>query len=363
MLVCERVGVKRFIIETPRSRRDQVLESLGEFGAGHDVMLVESFGALLANPNGIEPGARCLAINGNIVLSKSQLNKIVSLHGANPDCVLRFPSTDSDHGGEIAAGPFAQLVSAPEQPTAHVDPGFSLLPFALNGRPEDRDEAELRLARSLKEETEQKDAWLAKLLDRNLSWRISYRLARTAISPNQVTIVNTLLGLACGWMFSIPDYWWRLAAAVLFVVSITIDGIDGELARLQMSETEFGGRLDLVTDNIVHVAIFLGIYVGCYREAGDARLFYLAVLFLLGFGATVIVVHRALSVSGEHTEQWLRRVEQMSGRDFAYLLLLFALFNRLEYFAWGTAIGVWIFAAVLATLTWWRQRTVSVSAT
>ena len=69
-------------------------------------------------------------------------------------------------------------------------------------------------------------------------------------------------------MFASPSYWIRLLGALLFLFSITVDGVDGELARLTMSETKFGGNLDLITDNIVHVAIFAGIFWGCYRMSG-----------------------------------------------------------------------------------------------
>ncbi len=132
------------------------------------------------------------------------------------------------------------------------------LPFALNGRVEDRDEAEERLARSLKDETAHTDAPLARYIDRNLSWRISKRLARTSVSPNQVTLANTVVGLTSAWMFTSPSYWMRLLGSLLFLFSITVDGVDGELARLTMSETKFGGMLDVATDNIVHVCDFRG---------------------------------------------------------------------------------------------------------
>lgn len=355
MLTCERAGVKRFIIEIPAGRRDEVVESLGEFRAGHDVVLIESFQGLLAHPNGVDASTPCVAIRGNVVVSKSQLNRILARQEANPGGVQRIASADNDRGGEVAAGPLGQVLTGSGAAAGNYDGDFAILPFALNGRPEDREEAELRLARTLKQETASKDAWLARVLDRHLSWRISYRLARTAITPNQVTIVNTMLGLGCAWMFSIPNYWVRLIAAALFVFSITLDGVDGELARLQMSETEFGGRLDMITDNIVHVALFFGIYVGCYRASHNGAYFYLLPIFMGGFALCALTVYQAFRISGQDAERWMARVDQLSGRDFAYLLLIFAVFNRIEYFAWGTAFGTWVFAFVLATLTWRRR--------
>ena len=169
-------------------------------------------------------------------------------------------------------------------PNTVTTPAPSLLPFALNGRPEDREEAELRLARSIREDSAHKDAPMARWVDRRVSWRISYWLAaHTRVTPNMVTVANTIFGLSCAWMFSIPNYWVRLFAAIFFLISITLDGVDGELARLKMVESDFGGTLDVVTDNIVHAAVFVGLLVGCYRVEHSHAYLYLIPILLGGF--------------------------------------------------------------------------------
>src|SRR5580700_12071836 len=75
----------------------------------------------------------------------------------------------------------------------------------------------------------------------------------------------------------------RVLGSLLFLFSITVDGVDGELARLTMSETKFGGMLDVITDNIVHVAVFSGIFWGCYRNSGSSSYVYLIPVVLGGF--------------------------------------------------------------------------------
>lgn len=351
IISCERAGITRFIVEAPSARRAEIEASLGRFKNNPSITLVDRLDADAAEREQIDPTVACIALSGNLVFFKSQLEQVLAEAADKPGTVVRLTTSDSDHGGEIAAGPCAELLRRGGiVNAAQFRKPIGDLPFALNGRPEDREEAEVRLARSLRIETAAKDAPMARWVDRKLSWRLSLRLARTAITPNQVTIANTILGLACGWMFAIPGYWSRLAAAILFLVSITIDGVDGELARLKMSETNFGGKLDVVTDNIVHVAVFIGIYVGCYRASGSIAYLWLTILVLGGFGACSYATYRAFSLRGDVAEKWLEAVDRWSGRDFAYLLVVLALINRIEWFAWGTAFGTYVFAVGLIWL-------------
>jgi hypothetical protein len=56
-----------------------------------------------------------------------------------------------------------------------------------------------------------------------------------------------------------------------------------------------------------------------------------------------------LSIAGDQAQKWIGQVERWTGRDFAYLVFFLALFDRLQYFIWGTAFGTHVFAATL----WW----------
>ena len=166
-----------------------------------------------------------------------------------------------------------------------------------------------------------------------------------------VTIANTIFGLGAAWMLSVPNYAVRLLATIFFLISIMIDGVDGELARLKMRETKFGGTLDIVTDNVVHVAIFVGLLVGCYRADLSAAYLYLIPILLGGFAMCAYATWRAFKYKGDEAARWLDTIDRWSGRDFAYLLVVLALYNRLEYFAWGAAFGSYAFAAALIWLT------------
>ncbi|HYL58190.1 MAG TPA: CDP-alcohol phosphatidyltransferase family protein [Candidatus Acidoferrales bacterium] len=348
LLVCERAGVRQFFIVASAAERAALSESVGAFRGCVNVHLV---GAISEVRGELSGDVRCVAIRGNMVMAASHLRRIVASADEYPGKVVEVASGDAAQAGSVAVGALEGLIERAGD-AVRID-AIGKLPYALGGRSgsghEVRD-AEMLLARDLRRESAAKDAPLARILDRRLSWRISYLLSHSAITPNQVTIASAALGMLSAWLFAQPRYWPRVLASALFLLSTTLDGVDGELARLKLQESRLGARLDTLTDNVVHVALFAGIMTGCYRASSSSAYLWLLVVLFGGFAACVAAGNRARGLSGDR--EWFEMLERLTGRDFAYILAGLAIANRIQYFAWGAAFGTYMFAAVL-----WRHTT------
>lgn len=228
----------------------------------------------------------------------------------------------------------------------------SRLPLQIGRGAETVRSAEKEIMSNLRRSTSGTDSFLARHVDRPISRIFSPRIARSGIGPNIVTASHIALGLYGALLLGLGHYWSAVIGALLFVTCIIMDGMDGEVARLQMKESRFGHYLDIVGDNIVHVAVFIGIAVGLYRSTSDAA--YLTALWFLlgGFGLCAIAVDRTMGHGPEKARSshppWLMRL--LVNRDFAYLVLLAAAFGRLEWFLLATTVGVYLFSVSLFVL-------------
>lgn len=228
-------------------------------------------------------------------------------------------------------------------------------------------QAEEQLLADVRAATAATDGPLARI-DRALSIRLSRRLARTRIRPSHLTLGGTVVGLLGAWSFAHGSYAAGVLGAALFWIAIIIDGCDGEVARLTFRESAFGAKLDVVTDNVVHAAVFLGIGLGQHRADPGRHPLLLVGILLAGFSAALVTTWfclvrdaaartRASSSDSPARARLLRGFETVMNRDFAYLLIILALIDRLSWFLWGAAFGTWAYAVGLPWIAGSRPRT------
>ncbi|MFO1462586.1 MAG: CDP-alcohol phosphatidyltransferase family protein [bacterium] len=134
------------------------------------------------------------------------------------------------------------------------------------------------------------DAWIARNINKRISLPISILLARTGITPNQITFANLLLGLFSGLMASWGGYGNLVLAGILFQLVSIFDGCDGEVAKLNHKATKFGAWFDTVGDNLSFVVFITGVTFGLYRETHAVWILHLAKLALLSFAVLLSIM-------------------------------------------------------------------------
>jgi 1L-myo-inositol 1-phosphate cytidylyltransferase / CDP-L-myo-inositol myo-inositolphosphotransferase len=215
--------------------------------------------------------------------------------------------------------------------------------------------AENKLYNSLKGESE---GYIDRYFNRKVSRWFTRLFLAVGLSPNSITALAGLIGLAAAAGFGLGTYSAGVVAAVLFQLAAVIDCCDGEVARLTFTESPLGAWLDLVLDNIVHMAIFAGIAVGLYAtRAGQADAWV-----PLAFGATAVagngicffLVEKAQKIktmngwtSPTHAGWADVMLKNVASRDFSAALLGFALFDQLYWFLTFAAAGSVLFAGAL----------------
>ena len=79
---------------------------------------------------------------------------------------------------------------------------------------------------------------------------------RLKLSPSLVTAAGLVAGLLCAVAAALGQYSWSFG---LWILNRALDGLDGELAREQGTQSDLGGYLDIVADFAVYTAIPLGL--------------------------------------------------------------------------------------------------------
>ena len=79
---------------------------------------------------------------------------------------------------------------------------------------------------------------------------------RCHITPNQISVLSLVAGIACAVLFFRQQFLWGSLALFL---SAILDLVDGSVARMTDSHTKFGAVFDWIVDKYVDALVLLGI--------------------------------------------------------------------------------------------------------
>jgi phosphatidylglycerophosphate synthase len=192
--------------------------------------------------------------------------------------------------------------------------------------------------------TSEADGLVDRWFNRPVGRLLSKVLIHTSVTPNQVSVFATLAGLVSAACFALGTPAAFLTGALVLQLSAIIDCVDGDLARVLFKESRIGKWLDIVGDQIVHVAVFVCLGVGLARAGPAAPVLALAISAGVGVVISFLVVLRGMLQPEERrSSRFQKLIDATTNRDFSVLLLALALIGRLEWFLWLAGIGVHVF--------------------
>lgn len=236
--------------------------------------------------------------------------------------------------------------------------------------PADLREAERKVFQSLRDNEGGLEGFLDRHLTRQFSMPLTWLLARTPLTPNQVTFLSFVVGVVSLYFFSLAGYANKLLASLLFLISTVIDCCDGEIARLKFQQSRLGGILDMAFDTVIHTFLMLCIGIGLKQDLGQPVYVWLGAACAVGsFLACAFTLinqifeTRTLSMVSSPQEsvvqsktRFSRMVEAFSNRDFSWYLFLVAALGLLHWLIWVFTFGVQVFWIMLAVLYFKEHR-------
>jgi len=93
-------------------------------------------------------------------------------------------------------------------------------------------------------------------------------VARTPITPNHITTLRLVTGIAAAAAFAVGGGFWPAIGGLVFVVSMLLDRADGELARQTGQSSPGGYWYDIISDGASNVLAMLGIGIGLWGSWG-----------------------------------------------------------------------------------------------
>lgn len=178
--------------------------------------------------------------------------------------------------------------------------------------------------------------------DARLAFRLVYPFRNTGITPNHLTTLRLVTGIAACVALSTGNYFMANLGAIFFCISNFLDHTDGELARLTGKSSKWGHYYDLASDAAVNILLFIGIGIGLSKANSGIHALPMGCIAGLAVAGIFHVRNRMEQITGKDKARQ-PNMGIIEAEDVLYLLPLVTVLNLLMPFLILSAIGAPLF--------------------
>jgi phosphatidylglycerophosphate synthase len=140
---------------------------------------------------------------------------------------------------------------------------------------------------------------LSRNVHRRVSRVLSFGLLQLGLRANDATLLTIGIGLLSAWFLAQTSHAAMFFGTFFFWFASVADGMDGEMARLTLSESPRGDSIDTLADNLTYVVCLTADVIGWWRQG-------------IGAGGVLLVMIDAVVLSA--TYLWgMRLVRRAAG--------------------------------------------------
>ncbi len=170
------------------------------------------------------------------------------------------------------------------------------------------------------------DGYISKHVNRKLSEPMAGLLAKTKVTPNQMTWAAFGIALLSFISFVLGH---NIIAGLLVQLSSIVDGIDGSLARLKGMTSEFGGFLDSVLDRYADILIVLGLTLWSLAHETYSGIWLAGFLAITGI---ICISYTRARISPNHRHLFDKGFKSLASRDIRLFLIMLGAVIGQAYF-------------------------------
>lgn len=209
------------------------------------------------------------------------------------------------------------------------------------------------------------DGWISKKINAIISLPISRFLSRYSLHPNWITLFNVPIAFLGPWFCIGQGYLSAVLAGLFFQLGSILDGCDGEIARVKLQTSKFGGWFDTAVDNFSYLLFFFSVGYWQADHYGNSLYFKLmlaCLAFLLFFLLATYIGMRRMRTETHHVYRQtlyalskdsrllsgVRRLGFLSKREnFALGIMFLCLLNLRGVIYWILLVGLFLYSMVV----------------